>query len=63
MRMEITRWHCALGLLLQWLSPSGLERAQTISAIQPEAKTGEVFSPIGASGFPEKSGRPAASGR
>jgi hypothetical protein len=63
MQREITKWHCALGLLLHWLGPSGSERAQPISAFWPEAKTGEVFSPIGAGGLSVESGRPVDGGR
>jgi hypothetical protein len=32
------QWHCALGLLLQWLSPAGMERARPISAFRPEGE-------------------------
>jgi hypothetical protein len=43
--------------------PIRSERALPISGFRPEAKTGEVFSPIGVHGLSVKSGRPAARGR
>jgi hypothetical protein len=32
------QWHCALGLLLQWLGPARTERARPISAFWPEGE-------------------------
>jgi hypothetical protein len=43
--MKITKRHCALELLLQWLGPSRSDRARTISTFRPKAKTGEFFPP------------------
>jgi hypothetical protein len=55
--------HCSNRLPLQWLRPSGSERARPSSAFQPEVEPGKAFSPIGTGGLLTKSGRPAASGR
>jgi hypothetical protein len=55
--------HYALGLLLQWLGPFGSGWAQPISAFRPEAKTREVFAPIGTGGLLAKSSRPVGGGR
>jgi hypothetical protein len=32
------QWHCALGLLLQWLGPARTERARPISAFRPKGE-------------------------
>jgi hypothetical protein len=39
--MENIKWHYALRLLLQWLSPTGTERAWPISAFRPKGETGD----------------------
>jgi hypothetical protein len=44
--MEITNWYCALGLLLQWLSPVGMEWAQPILAFQCEDEDRGFNSPL-----------------
>jgi hypothetical protein len=54
---------CALGLLLHWLGPVGLERAQPISAFRPMIEMGDSSPPFIGAALPVDSARQAATRR
>jgi hypothetical protein len=60
--MEIIKWHCVLGLLLQWLGPAGSQRTQPISTFRPMAKIGDLIPPFTGAALPADSGQPATRG-